>query len=441
MYSKASWDKSQVQGSVYKWQFIGIPIRSVIANPTFAGSYVRQYYESGITSATKWIQLQNESVLTSFTGYEIVQEKPTIYTFTGVLENESLTRTMTFTDGATYQGQHLVVNPYTAAIDITKINFGNAMESSVYFYNTGSYNDWKNNAALKYDSVGNNPGQYIVSTLNTAGKAIGIPSQIPSMQAFLVKATNNSTDATLNIPYSSVVQQNTSRQTAPSVKTGVEFANVNSRIDVKGSRFADRMWLFTVPTCSHNFDNGWDGRKFIGSPLTPQLFAMENDDNYQIDAVDDINNSILGFLPGEDSNYTITFTHTNMESLCSRIYLQDLLSNKVVEITKSGSEYSFVSLQTDTVKRFRILLSPYITDSNETNQQFNIFTSNHFIYIQNFSNLEGIVKIYDMTGRCMFNSTFMAKDITVLQSNLPSGAYVIHAITKSGIEQKKVVLI
>jgi hypothetical protein len=441
MYSKASWDKTQIPGSVYKWQFIGIPIRSVKANPTFAGSYVRQYYESGNSSATKWIQLQNESVLTSFTGYEIVQEKPTIYTFTGVLENESLTQTMSFTDGATYQGQHLIVNPYTAAIDITKLNFGNAMEASVYFYNTGSYNDWKSSAAIKYDSVCNNPGQYIVSTLYSAGTTIGIPAQIPSMQAFLVKATGNSTNATLNIPYSSVIQQNETRQTAQSVKTLNQKKIVSTRIDVKGSRFADRMWLFTVPTCTHSFDNGWDGRKFMGSPLTPQLFAMENDDNYQIDAVDDINNSALGFLAGEDSNYTLTFTHTNMDSLCSRIYLQDLVANKVVEITKSGSEYSFVSLQTDSVERFRIITSPYITDSNETDQQFKIFSSKQCIYIHNFSNLQGKVMLYDMTGRCMLSSTFQANDITVLQTDLPSGAYVIHAITKSGSEQEQAVLI
>jgi hypothetical protein len=442
MYSKASWDKTQGSGSIYKWQYFGIPVRSVIANPTFAGSYVRKSYESGNTSATRWVQLQNDSMLTSFTGYEIVQEKPSIYTFTGLLENQSITKSFTYTDGATYIGQHLIVNPYTAAIDISKLKFGNAMEASVYLYNTGSMADWGNSIALQYDSAGCNPGQYMVSTVFLAGKALGLPSQIPSMQAFLVKATSNSVFATLNIPYQSVVLKNDVKQTAPGIKEKTsQSKNVYTRIDVKGSRFADKMWIFTVPSCSHDFDNGWDGRKYLGSPLTPQLFAMEDDENYQINAVDDINNSYLGFMAGEDTGYELTFTHENMESLNSKIYLEDMIQNKVVEITKSGTSYSFESHKSEPLKRFKIMTNPLITDLGNTKSELNIFSSQKNIYIQNSTELKGNVKVFDMTGRCRQTSTFNANGITVLKTDLPTGAYIIQTQLTSGIVQKQLVLI
>jgi len=442
MYSKASWDKTQVAGSVYKWQFFGIPLRSVKADPTFAGAYVRRAYESGSPTTPSWVQLQNESVLTSFTGYEIVQKNPTIYTFTGFLENRSLKKTVAYTEGAYYPGQHLIVNPYTAAIDITKLSFGSAMEESIYLYNTGSLNDWKNSKAMIYDQAAINPGQYTVSTKQTAGKAAGIPGQIPSMQAFLVKANNNSIDATLDIPYSSVAIKNDVKQSAPGIKgLKPENTTVFTRIDVKGSRFADRMWIFTDAGCSHNFDNGWDGRKFIGSSLTPQIFAMEEDEYYQINAVDDINNSYLGFLAGEDSNYAITFTHENIQTYYSGIYLQDLKENKVVDISTGGTIYSFEANKTDSLKRFKILTFPVITALDETNMPFRIFNSKETIFIHNFSNVGGDISIYDMTGRFRQKLIFEPTKITVLKTSLPAGAYIIRAKTSSGQELKKLVLI
>jgi len=186
------------------------------------------------------------------------------------------------------------------------------------------------------------------------------------MQAFLVKATSNSPFATLEIPYKSATLKNEVKQTAPGIKkTASQNNDVYTRIDVKGSRFADNMWIFTVPTCSHNFDNGWDGRKINGSALTPQLFAMEEDGNYQINAVDDINNSFLGFQAGEDVDYTIKFIHENTESVFSHLYLQDMVENKVVEITKSGTEYTFEAHKTDPVKRFKILSNSFLSNLEE----------------------------------------------------------------------------
>ena len=201
------------------------------------------------------------------------------------------------------------------------------------------------------------------------------------------------------------------------------------------------MWIFTDALCSHGFDNGWDGRKFIGSSLTPQLFAMEEDENYQINAVDDINNSTLGFFPGEDTSYTLSFTHENMDTRYSRIYLQDLKENNMVEITKSGSAYSFEANSSDSLKRFRILTMPVITRLVETDIQFKIFNSRESIVIQNFSSLEGEVIIYDMTGRFRQKSVFDPKRITVLKTTLPSGSYIIQAKTGYGQVKNQLVMI
>lgn|ERR1035437_3372659 len=190
------------------------------------------------------------------------------------------------------------------------------MEASIYLYNTGSYSDWQTNSGST--GPGNNPGQYVVVPKNTAGTA-GIPAQIPSMQGFMVVA--NTGGGALNIPYSSIVTKNTDPQHVSSLIQVEQVGRVCTTIEVKGTRYSDIMWIITDQACTHKFDNGWDGYKMSGSSLTPQIYAMESDGNYQVNSIDDINNTNIGFQTGEDSIYTLVFNHQNLASRYKALYL------------------------------------------------------------------------------------------------------------------------
>ena len=123
MYSLATWNLINPVGSKYKWQFFGIPVRSLVtASPTFDGAYVRELHEDD--SPAHWDQLNNASGLTSFHGYEITQAAAKVYVIQGQLENSDYVATLPYTSGKSYPGQSLIGNPYTAAINITKIVFG-----------------------------------------------------------------------------------------------------------------------------------------------------------------------------------------------------------------------------------------------------------------------------------------------------------------------------
>ncbi|MEI6817957.1 MAG: hypothetical protein WCL14_15220, partial [Bacteroidota bacterium] len=254
----------------YRWQYFGIPLRTVMPTGTFDGSSIRRWNHP----TASWVPLQNSSVLTSFTGYEIAQQQTRTITYQGYLENSDFSTTLDAKDGTTNAGQYLFSNPYTAAIDIKLLSFGAQTDNSVYLFNTGSSADWSANGGTY--NPGNNAGQYVVCPALTAGIG-GIPRQIPSMQGFVVKDMATTGDHTFGIPYSSVMQ-NSSPLRAPNA-TGGASTNFTT-IDIKGSRFADRMWIITNPSCTHGFDNGWDGRKLSGTVLTPQLYASEPDGNY-----------------------------------------------------------------------------------------------------------------------------------------------------------------
>jgi hypothetical protein len=438
MYSKAAastYNSSTGKYSNYKWQYFGIPVQSVVATPTFDGSFVRKHEESGTTSASLWVSQSNGSILTPTAGYEITQVAEKTITFQGALVNSILNKTLTMTTGAMYPGQNLYSNPYTAAIDIRKITFGSDTEASVYLYNTGSHDDWSS-----YSVNGNNPGQYTVVPINDAGKN-GVPFQIPSMQGFMVNAKNGTTSATISIPYSAAsLTKNVDLQKA---KKSDSDLSISTQIDISGSRFTDKMWVFVDPSCTRGFDNGWDGYKYLGTSLAPQLWAMEGDGDYQIDAVADINNTELGFMTGEDSDYTLTFNHENMDQQYSALYLIDLITGTTTDITANGSKYSFTAVSSTTpTKRFRIVTAKETQTNNQETEanKLNIYSSFKTIFVQNYNEYEGSVIVTDLTGRTLSSSKANANGLTTIPTNLIQGSYLVTVSTAKEKTTKQIII-
>ena len=427
MYSKASWQLSNPVGSKYKWQYFGIPIKSLVAEDAFYGAYVRRWDEP----TGKWIQLDNSSVLTTFTGYEITQEAAKTYTFSGQLENQE----KTYTYNSFVSGQYLFSNPYTAAIDIKKLSFTGNMDATVYLYNTGSYSDWY--SAGHGNNSGENPGQYVSIPIQNAGSE-GLPAQIPSMQGFLIGTTASPSTASITIPYSAVVK-NSNRQR---VKASTDaLSSVCTVVSVKGSRFSDKMWLFTNPTCSHAYDNGWDGTKFIGSSLSPQIWAAETDGDYQVNTVDNVNNTILNFMVGEDSQYTLTFNHSNTNLKYSNLYLIDLHTNTTTDITQNGTTYTFNASATTPITRFKIVSSPNITtDLKATYGSFKIFGSGQTIFVENSTNSIGNLSIYDLSGRIIERHSINSTGMTTINTVLIAGSYIIKVTSKTENITKKIII-
>jgi len=432
MYSKAYYDSNGPVGYKYKWQYFGIPLRSIVADPTFADSprsYVYQHNELGPALSASWTALSNLSLLSSFKGYEITQTSPKTISFQGILENGDMSCNLTYTQGSEVIGEHILGNSYTAPIDISQLTFTN-MPACVYLYNTGSFADWNSNTTVT--TPGTSPGQFVASTPNTAGSD-GIPGQIPSMQGFLVYAKSGG--GNLSIPYSSLSNKNLNAQRVQQhVKTTVE-SKVYTIIDVKGSRYNDRMWLFTDASCTHSFDNGWDGPKIVGSSSAPQIYATETDGNYQINAVDDVDNTVIGFQAGEDSNYTFTFNHQNLDLYYKTLLLVDLIENKTVDISQNGSIYEFKATPNSAAqKRFKIVTSANVsTESigikNATSSALTVFAEKNSIHIINKTSQGGDLVLYDMKGQVVFRSSFSTNNETIIPMKYQSGVYLVKAST------------
>jgi hypothetical protein len=444
MYSMASWSLTpadSIAQTRYKWQYFGIPLDSIVAHPTFDGSYVRGWHESGTTISNHWISLSNDSVLRPFYGYEICQAAPTTYVFQGTLVNSNFSSgQLAFTSGALYPGENIFANPYTAAIDVRQLTFGTQMEYTVYLYNTGSYGVWLSSGGATYNGLNPTAGQYYAIPKDQSG-FLGVQKQVPSMQAMLVKALSASSYATFDINYNSVITINTNIQRARAVDGVSSSDKIGMLIDVKGAHAADRMWIFTEPNCTYGFDNGWDGPKMLGFALTPQIFAIGKDGNYQVNSVPDMNGTELGFQAGQDVEDTLTFTNQNLEKRYAGVFLLDLVENKTIDITTSGTQYAFMAESTPApIKRFRIVTRPYEKNAADAISQVKIFSSKSSIFIQNLGNVNGECYVYDIVGHFLMKVPFNANNVTAINTNLIPGAYIAMAITGGEKVSKRLIL-
>jgi len=454
MYSKAFRNINAPSRQKFYWQYIGIPITSVVASPFFDKSYVREWHQEDPDSVTHWRMLNNESVLVPFYAYELCQDAPKTFVFHGQLVNTNFypdtipyaagvqaPGRLPFKSSGLYPGQSIFANPYTAAIDIRQLAFGSGTEATVYMYNTGTITQWTTSGGKgTFSSTTTTPGQYTAVPKNTAGNG-GIPRQIPSMQAMLVKAMNNSTNATFGIPYSSVAMINTDPQRVDGINDVSSTDRVYTIIDVAGENYTDRMWLFTEPTCKRTFDNGWDGPKMLGSTLVPQLYAVEPDGEYQVNAVSDINNTQLAFQAGTDVEFELTFTHTNLKRYYPGIYLVDNAENKTVDITESGSKYRFLAESTPSpVNRFMIVTRHYEKETPDESSTLKIFGANGMIFVHNFGVHNGNAMIYDISGHFIMKVPFSANGITAVSSGLKTGAYVAKCLTENEEVTKRIIV-
>ncbi|WP_171805042.1 T9SS type A sorting domain-containing protein [Paludibacter propionicigenes] len=429
----------------YTWQYFGVPLTSVKADPTFYGSYLRRNDEASTNTLGKWISLGNADVLSPFVGYEITQVAPTTIVFQGTLVNNDKPIDLGYTPAAYDPGQNMLANPYTAAIDINKLTFASTttVENTVYLYNTGSYAQWANNNGEGTNNSNSTlalAGQYIAIPKGQAGTG-SIPADIPSMSAFMVKAISGPVSAGVTIKYNDVIIPNISAQRAPQSKTTITTDKTYMEITLNGSHLGDRMWLIDEPGTSHGFDNGWDGTKVVGSVGAPQLFAMEQSGNYQVNTSDNMNNTYLGFQAGVDVEDTLTFTHANIALKYDGLYLVDLVENKVVDISKSGTQYAFKSESTAApVKRFKIVTEPYVKDAADLNTQIKVFNDNTSVFVDNQSNEKGELYFYDMMGRYLKKEIFGPSSISSFSMIPKSGAYVVKAVTASEKVSKRIIV-
>lgn len=243
---------------------------------------------------------------------------------------------------------------------------------------------------------------------------------------------------------------------------------IGTRIDLKqGSQTSDQLWLFSVTSCSHYYDRGWDGYKIFGNHTLAKIFAMEPDGNFQIDATDNLNNSYIGFIAAKDSLYTLTFNHENLALEYQKLYLIDLIENKLIDIYANGTQYSFTAANDTVVKRFKIVTSipqtftsPIASEhatvsklpgaditaggmgSNYINRtkEIEVYSTLKTIIIKNRGTEHGRLSLYNANSGVLVKNANFEGGITTIETDQLTGAYIVYAATQNEELSKTIIL-
>lgn len=430
-YSKASWNRTTLP-YWYKYQYIGIPFVSMPNITAFNNSFIFKYNEPGTDGAAvkRWIQLNSNSTMYPVEGYRIVQSGPKKYTITGQLFNSDVSRNLSYTPSAQYPGQHVISNPYTTAIKIQDIQFGTNLEPIVYLFNTGIFNP--------SDPEGPNAGQYSPIPVNLAGSSVDFPNEISSMQGFLVKAT---AATTIGFNYNSVAGKNTTQMRMPK-----NIKKSYLKIDVESVNGHDKVWIFNEPNTTNGYDSGWDCYKSSETVLSePEIFISESDEKFQINTLPDINETTLAFRPGSDSEYKLTFTNSNLNS----IYLLDLKDSTIIDISTNGTEYIFnATNRINPENRFKILTyKPNVINlkvSNNldklNNSGVDFYVYNNKLNIINKTKQHGTIVVFNMLGSECLQIPIEQECEKATQLDLRSGTYIAKLIIGDKNYSKRLIL-
>ncbi|MBP1663410.1 MAG: hypothetical protein H6Q19_550 [Bacteroidetes bacterium] len=425
----------------YRWQYFGVPVEStstLVSNTSLWGSYIRKYNESLELNKyyQKWSDLGNYDRLYSFNGYEITQGSPKIISFSGKLVTGNCTLTLSRSEVAGTKnygsGYNIFGNSFTAAIDISKMVFGNGVQQTVYLYNTGNLQDWGSQQNIS----GNNAGAYYAIPANTA-PAMG---SIPSMQGFLlITGTNGST---VTIPYNSVTSAATANTSQQRVRQKISASEELSRmtVDVTGENGFDRVWIFSQPGTTHGFDNGWDGEKILQTNGVA-LYAEEENRKYQVSTTENLENTWLTFQAGTTTDYTLTINKSSLKDN-KNIILFDSIANTIINLSDSITVYPFVAFNNGSPeKRFVFKMITDIRDfENNKSVKLKAFTANNAIKIQNLTEENATYSISDEFGVFKFSGAIGPKSTISPNIKFESGVYFVFIKTKNQNIIEKVII-
>ena len=256
----------------------------------------------------------------------------------------------------------------------------------------------------------------------------------------LIRAMSNSADATFGMKYTEVTGAfNATAQYAKSNDRDSVDNLVYTHIQVVGESGKDHLWLFTQNDCTPSFDNGWDAAKKFGTITAPQLYTEGSDDIYQINGLNDINGTKLGFQAGADSEYKLIFNHYNIEQVYPSIYLFDKVENKMVDITANNSEYKFYSAATPTpVTRFELIARTY-DKSSDSDTQIKVFAANNKIVFENTGSYPASAGVYDSSGRFIVSAHVNPHSVAYVTIGA-SGVYIARVNTDNEQISKRLIV-
>lgn len=421
MYSKAFDGNRDKQNAT--WQYFGLPfVNGMNSNQFPASAWVRKYNRlKNNDGDEKWDELMPAQMIIEGEAHEITQPTPTLYRFTGQLnqgrKNSWLISRVS--SPSNYSDMNILANPYAVPVPIntTAMSWPITAERTIYLYNTGSRKNWETNNGGTSNS-NTNPGAYTVGIpVDVASQVAGMPKQIPTLSAFLVKSLSGSGNANLRFNYNvnnflgAPTEENRSQGLLPSICMTVE-----------SDATSDEMWLVETDKATEGHDDGYDGEKIFTAGQA-QLYALEGK-NYQVSSKPEIKHTDLAFVPGDEAGQYVLNVKLSGKLAHHQYYLIDRQTGETLPVNDS-LRYSFSAKSSDALQRFAITTEPTAVHQVKA-QDYDIHVdAQRTVTVRNHTSDVADVKIFDAAGKNVANFSVGA-NAEGRETLFAPGVYVIH---------------
>ena len=381
------WDET---GSMDGWQFISSPfVDAPISSFTEVEDNYDLYKYDG-SAEHEWLNHKSgsfdENTFASGTAYLASYETMDTATFVGTVNVATeFTKALTYTEGSELANFHLIGNPFTFNMDMSRAQ--------------------TEGLASGYAIIGSD-GAYIYAPSDTT-IAVG--------DGFYVKAIADNPEFSYN-------HKNAEQET----RSG--SSRINSINVIASSKAGKDNVLVNFTGRSEGFDKLQNFNDAIA-----KVYVSDNGKPYGIANVDENTAEVELFFEAKDMGQYSIIMDVNGDF--ETVTLVDRLAGVETDML-AENRYDFIATSNDNANRFVIRLSD--VQQSAANNQFAYINNNDII----ITNIEGNaqINIFDGLGRCVYNGECSDTMSHISTDIFTSGIYVIQKADESGVNVQKIIL-
>lgn len=359
---------------------------------------------------------------------------------TGVVNNGTLSRTLSNNNQTYTKGFNLVSNPYPSPIDWdassgwTRSN----IDTAIYYF-----------TASVTDKYGGTYSSYIkgVSSDDTSNNLI------PAMQAFFVHVTDGSFPVTGSLGMSNAIRTTTTPTIYRKLNGKDSIPLLRLWASFTGNTRGDATVIYFYPATTEKFDKGFDALKLMNTTsAVPSLYSLTTtEQRLSINAMAEPDSSTriplgLQIMHGGQ----VSFFTTNTKGLPANLYcyLYDAVTRQYLNL-KDNNSYQ-CNLQAGIYeKRFSIVFSRWPILQQQTTaepyaaaERFRVagVGRNLQLILNTAPGEKSVIRIINTAGQVLYTKTYMLGGNYPLYLLVPQGIYYVACYTDNTIITKKVFL-
>ncbi len=410
------------------WHYISSPISDATAN-IFFGDYLRTSDPSTTTGWSGYI-LNTSTPLEVMRGYACWKpaSNPGLESFTGTLNTGDKTFTVTNNGSGTFEGWHLVGNPYPSAVDLTYsgISWG-TFEATAYF--------WDQSGSNGYTGGGN------YNVYPTSG-TWGTHNQFaPATQGFYI---HNGTPGLTSFTIPNLARVHSSTAFLKSIKSITNGLLLTA--SGYANNYTDKISVHFNPDATSGYDPGYDAYKLWGLNEAPQLYTRIGDTNVTCNSLPFENKNMvipMGFSCSLNGQYTLKADSIGTFASNIDISLEDLKLSTTQDL-KLYPSYTFTYDTLDNANRFVLHFSnpSFGIEDKKIDNPVQIYSFGSSVYIKSTEGtvLSGDVFISDIIGRELYRGHLVSNTLNRITPAIDEGYYVVKVVTNNGVYLGKIYL-